>query len=271
MWTCRMRAVVGDEHRRGGAAGRRPRGLLLPQGGWSSGDAPPISLLSCQKRNGPCTVQREKRLAHSGAVALRAHGGRRIGACPDLGLPSGTLYSPATFGTAVPWRMVPTSSGWLTHGPASIFAAAGCSSRERKRQRGGRLRVSPTSPGRRFPQGPGVSVPDFYTGQPTIPRRRQEGRIYAARPAEAIFSLGPSTARSLFVKNKKRMGGGMSQLASQLNPPGGRLPPLRRLRKKAPLWGRGEKKRRPAFRPAASRSAVTPKIPSGCGPPPPPR
>ena len=33
---------------------------LLPQGGWSSGDAPPISLLSCQKRNGPCTVQREK-------------------------------------------------------------------------------------------------------------------------------------------------------------------------------------------------------------------
>ena len=28
-------------------------------GGWA--DAPPISLLSCQKRNGPCTVQREKR------------------------------------------------------------------------------------------------------------------------------------------------------------------------------------------------------------------
>ena len=27
--------------------------------GWA--DAPPISLLSCQKRNGPCTVQREKR------------------------------------------------------------------------------------------------------------------------------------------------------------------------------------------------------------------
>ena len=164
-------------------------------------------------------------------------------------------------GTAAPWRMVPTSSGWLTHGPASIFAAAGCSSRERKRQRGGRLRVSPTSPGRRFPQGPGVSVPDYRAGPPTIPHRRQEGRIYAARPAEAIFSLGPSTARSLFVKNKKRMGGASAQPSAWLNPPGGRLPPLRRLRKKAPLWGRGEKKRRPAFRPAASRFGFTPGSP----------
>ena len=33
--------------------------------------------------------------AHSGAVALRAHGGRRIGASADLGLPSGTLSSSA--------------------------------------------------------------------------------------------------------------------------------------------------------------------------------
>ena len=253
------------------AAEQRPRGTGSRQGGLSSQDAPPISLLSCQKRNGPCTVQREKRWAHSGAVALRAHGGRRIGACPDLGLPSGTLYSPATFGTAVPWRMVPTSSGWLTHGPASIFAAAGCSSRERKRQRGGRLRVSPTSPGRRFSQGLGVSVPDFYTGQPTIPRRRQEVCACADRPAEAFFLLDRPRPVLFLPPCKKRMGGGMDQPSSWLNPPGGRLPPLRRLRKKAPLWGRGEKKRRPAFRPAASRSAVTPKIPSGCGPPPPPR
>ena len=174
-------------------------------------------------------------------------------------------------GTAAPWRMVPTSSGWLTHGPASIFAAAGCSSRERKRQRGGRLRVSPTSPGRRFPQGLGVSVPDFYTGQPTIPRRRQEVCACADRPAEAFFLLDRPRPVLFLPPCKKRMGGGMDQPSSWLNPPGGRLPPLRHLRKKAPLWGRGEKKRRPAFRPAASRSAVTPKIPSGCGPPPPPR
>ena len=59
----------------GWAAGRRPRGIPAPAGGLVQRDAPPISLLPCQKRNGPCTVQREKRLARSGAVALRATGG----------------------------------------------------------------------------------------------------------------------------------------------------------------------------------------------------
>ena len=131
--------------------------------------------------------------------------------------------------------------------------------------------IPDSSPGRRVPQGPGVSVPDFCKGVPAIPRRRQEGRIYAARPAEAFFLLDRPRPVLFLPLCKKRMGGGMDQPSSWLNPPGGRLPPLRRLRKKAPLWGRGEKKRRPAFRPAASRSAVTPKIPSGCGPPPPPR
>ena len=59
-----------------------------------------------------------------------------------------------------------------------------------------RRRVYPcTSPGQRVPQGQCVSVPDFYTGQPTIPRRRQEGRIYAARPAEHFFF---STGRGAF-------------------------------------------------------------------------
>lgn len=59
---------------------------------------------SCQKRNGPCTVQREKCVARCGAVALRADGGRRIGASADFGPPSGTLGPSAIFLTAVPWR-----------------------------------------------------------------------------------------------------------------------------------------------------------------------
>ena len=59
---------------------------------------------SCQKRNGPCTVQREKCVARCGAVALRADGGRRIGASADFGPPSGTLGPSAIFPTAVPWR-----------------------------------------------------------------------------------------------------------------------------------------------------------------------
>ena len=34
------------------------------------------------------------------------------------------------------------------------------------------------------------------------------------RGKKAALSFGPSTARSLFVKNKKRMGGGMDRLSS---------------------------------------------------------
>ena len=55
------------------AAVRRPRGLLLPQGAGPAG-CTPFSFPSCGKENGPCTAQREKRLARSGAVALRATG-----------------------------------------------------------------------------------------------------------------------------------------------------------------------------------------------------
>ncbi len=51
-------------------------------------------------------------------------GGRRIGASADLARPSGTLDSSAISVTAVPWRRVPTSSGWSSHETASFFAAA---------------------------------------------------------------------------------------------------------------------------------------------------
>ena len=47
---------------------------------------------------------------------------------------------------------------------------------------------------------------------------RAEGRRTGARQ-KAAFSLGPSTARSLFVKNKKRMGGGMTRPSSWPNSP----------------------------------------------------
>ena len=51
-------------------------------------------------------------------------GGRRIGASADLARPSGTLYSSAISPTAVPWRIVRRSSGWSSHGAASLFATA---------------------------------------------------------------------------------------------------------------------------------------------------
>ncbi len=59
-----------------------------------------------------------------------------------------------------------------------------------------RRRVYPfTSPGWRFPQGPDVSVPDFYKGVPAFPRRRQEVCACADRPAEHFFF---STGRGAF-------------------------------------------------------------------------
>ena len=64
-----------------------------------------------------------------------------------------------------------------------------------ERQRKEKLDVSRTSPGRRFPQGPGVSVPDRRAGPPAIPRRRQEVCACADRPAEHFFF---STGRGAF-------------------------------------------------------------------------
>ena len=67
------------------AAERRPRGSLLPQGGLSSQDAPPISLLVLPKEkravHGP--KRKSASAGRSGAAQPScAHGGRRIGAAP---------------------------------------------------------------------------------------------------------------------------------------------------------------------------------------------
>ena len=150
-------------------------------------------------------------------------GGRRISACSDFAWPSGTLCSSAIPVAADPWRMVPALSGWLSHRAASLFAAAGCSSWERERQRGERLRVSQTSPGQRSPQGRRVSGPDFYKGAPAIPRWRLEVCACADRPAEAFFLFGPCTARFSFGKTKREMGGASAQPSAWLFSPSERV------------------------------------------------
>ena len=79
-----------------------------------------------------CRAKRETGRARSkekSVGALRCSGpprdgGRRIGASADLARPSGTLYSSAISPTAVPWRIVRRSSGWSSHGAASLFATA---------------------------------------------------------------------------------------------------------------------------------------------------
>ena len=191
-------------------------GDSAPAGGLSSRDAPPVFFSDLRKRKRAVHGPKEK-TALVATLHMRAkllYGGRRIGACSDLALPSGTLYSSAR-------TMLPSRGGWcggrrgarthltsssfrafrfatrcpvlaeavalpyaatlINHRPAAAEIGAGC------------ILVLPRAKG--FPQGPGVSVSDFYKAVPTFPRRRQEGRIYAARPAEHFFF---STGRGAF-------------------------------------------------------------------------
>ena len=95
----------------GSGRGRRTAAsrVLAPARGLVQRGCPPISLLSCQKRNGPCTVQRERRLGALRCSGPPRDGGRRIGACSDLALPSGTL------GPSVR-SILPSRGGWCGGG-----------------------------------------------------------------------------------------------------------------------------------------------------------
>ena len=80
-----------------------------------------------------------------------------------------------------------------------------------QRQRKEKLDVSQTSPGQRFPQGPDVSVPDFYKEVPAFPRRRQEVCACADRPAEHFFfSTGRGAEGELRRRGKRSPSGGFS-------------------------------------------------------------
>ena len=75
--------------------------------GVPAGQCAPHSLFGgAKKRTRRARCKRKRRRARSGAVALRAYGGRRTSACSDLALPSGTLGPSAIPPTAVPRRMV---------------------------------------------------------------------------------------------------------------------------------------------------------------------
>ncbi len=191
---------------------------------------PLFSFWSGQKRELAAPGVREK-----GALAATLHmrakllyGGRRIGACSDLALPSGTLGPSAR-------SILPSRGGWCgghrgarTHLTSSSFRAfrfatrcpggrrsccvgSYCNSHQQPAS-GSEKRIwmyprLPRAGG--FPQGPGDSVPDRRKGQPTFPRRRQEGCACADRPAEAFFLFGPCTARFSFGKTKREMGGAL--------------------------------------------------------------
>ena len=216
------------------------RGVGPPDGGLGDvcsrrgcshrGGRPPFSFWSCPKRECAAPGGREKGAKRAPVQWPSARdGGRRIGACSDLGWPSGTLCSSAK-------SVLPSRGGWCggqrvarTHLISFSFRAfrfatrslgghrgrcphrpvAEATSTTGQRQRKSAQNVSQTSPGWRFPQGQRVSVPDFYKGVPTIPRRRQEVCACADRPAEAFFLFGPCTARFSFGKTKREMGGAL--------------------------------------------------------------
>ena len=198
------------------AAGRRPPGLCSRRGACPAGCTPHFLFGLGRKENGPCTVQKKRPLGALRCSGPPRDGGRRIGACSDFAWPSGTLSSSAR-------SMVPSRAGWCggrrgarTHLTCFSFRAFRFATRCPGGRRGrcphrpvaeafinhrasgseNRRKMYPcTSPGRRFPQGPGVSVPDRRAGPPTIPRRRQEVRAGADRPAEHFFF---STGRGAF-------------------------------------------------------------------------
>ena len=85
--------------------------VTVPMGrGFSHADGwamhPPFLFCRAKRETGRARSKEKGAWMRSGAVALRAEGGRRIGACSDLALPSGTLGPSAIPSTAVPWRMV---------------------------------------------------------------------------------------------------------------------------------------------------------------------
>ena len=82
-------------------------GLAPARGTCPAGTHPPFSFPSCGKENGLCTVQKKRPLLVA-TLHIRAkllHGSRRIGACSDLGWPTGTLCSSAR-------AILPSRGGW---------------------------------------------------------------------------------------------------------------------------------------------------------------
>src|SRR5699024_1412277 len=75
------------------------------------------------------------------------------------------------------------------------------------------------------PRGTRLMRTATRNGQPS-PAGGRRYALCADRPVAAIFSFGPSTAHFLFVKNKKKMGGGMNQPSSWPHLPGDHRSPL---------------------------------------------
>ena len=191
--------------------------------GWA--DAPPIffSVLP-EKETGRARSKRKGRLTRSGAVALRAHGGRRIGASADLGLPSGTLGSSAR--SILPSRggECRRRRGARTYLTSSSFRAFRFATRCPGGRRGccvgpccsshqppasgseNRRRMYPRPPrAKDFPKGRAFpSLTAARDRQPSPAGGRRSARAQTDPPN--IFSFPPGAAHFLFDVSKRKWG-----------------------------------------------------------------
>ena len=213
-----------------GPPDRRPRWCLLPQGGLSSGDAPPIVVvaksaklrfrLRRKLRPLPCSssphragrgegpifglAKRETGRARSKEKSVRRAPVQWPSARDGVGV---SVQAPiwaclrARYSLLRSRHCRPVADGadgvWVVVVlPLLLFSLPLAVLHGSVSGSGERRRMYPcTSPGQRFHQGQRVSVPDRREGQPAIPRQRQEVCAGADRPAEHFFF---STGRGAF-------------------------------------------------------------------------
>ena len=106
-------------------------GVLAPARGLVQRGCTPHFLFGLgRKENGPCTVQKKRPLRRAPVQWPSARRGSADRCLLRFFLAFGHAWAFCEVDTAVPWRMVRRGSGWLSHGIASLFAAAGCPARE---------------------------------------------------------------------------------------------------------------------------------------------
>ena len=96
---------------------------------------PPFSFWSCQKENGPCTVQKKKTLGRELGRAAKFRHVRELsppGLGEDLGVPAGARRTGSLVGVFPRVKRLPTEAvGRLTNGPCFSFRASALAGRSR--------------------------------------------------------------------------------------------------------------------------------------------
>ena len=208
---------------------------------------PPFSFRSCRKENGPCTVQKKRTLRRVGLRRRRppaAGGGWLAVPCSSQGRKRpalGETSSPGKFGIH-PASLFAAAGRWLMRAAAwaptqqPLRPPGECvAKRNARKETLVKYVLAPRRPPHHPPRDGSIelaeddSVPEGGPKSEQAPIRRPPCARRAAAPecAQAAFSFGPCTARFLFRKTEKKMGG-----ASPLDkPPCGSRDPVAAVRR----------------------------------------